>query len=236
MAPQLPHRPRLYLVAPPAELIGPDYLSQLEAALAGGDVAALLLPAPKDGAFATELAETLVRVAQRQNVAALIENDSAIAKMLHADGVHLTTGGGAVRSMRVALGEGAIVGAYCGMSRHDAMLAGESGADYVAFGAAPVGNAHSDEGQADPLESIMEAAAWWSEIMEPPVVVWLDGTPASEAPSTRDMVTRVVESGAEFFAVGDMVWRSAEGPKAEVAALNALCEGKAEGKTGNGHA
>lgn len=232
MAPQSSHRTRLYLVAPPAEQIDADFCRQFEAALSGGDVAALLLPAPRSGSFATDLAETLIRTAQRQNVAALVENDPVIAKALNADGVHLTTGGGAVRSIRVALGESAIVGAYCGLSRHDAMLAGETGADYVAFGANPIDSERSIERQSAPLDDIMETAAWWSEIMEPPVVAWLDGV----GPWDRASVERLVLAGADFIAVGEMVWKSAAGPQEEVAALNALCDGGAGEKTGDNHA
>jgi thiamine-phosphate pyrophosphorylase len=232
MAPQSFHRPRLYLIAPPAEQISADFRRQLEAALAGGDAAALLLPAPGQGAFAADFAEALIRIAQSQNVAALIENDPAAAKALNADGVHVTTGGGAVRGMRIALGESAIVGAYCGLSRHDAMLAGETGADYVAFGASPIGGGRPDERRSSPLEAIAEAVAWWSRIMEPPVVAWLDGNPVWG----RDAAARLVRAGADFLGVGGMVWTGGEGPRAETEALNALCESGAEKKTGTGHA
>ncbi|HIE71875.1 MAG TPA: hypothetical protein EYP98_17775, partial [Planctomycetes bacterium] len=56
------------------------------------------------------------------------------AQRLGLDGVHLTDGSRSVRVARKELGPDAIVGAFCGTSRHDGMVAGEAGADYVALG------------------------------------------------------------------------------------------------------
>ena len=47
--------------------------------------------------------------------------------------MHLTQGARGVRHARKELGADAIVGAFCGASRHEGMNAGEAGADYVSF-------------------------------------------------------------------------------------------------------
>ena len=66
----------------------------------------------------------------------VIDDLVALAQRHGLDGVHLTDGAKAVRYARKELGNDAIVGAFCGASRHDGMNAGEMGADYVAFGPA----------------------------------------------------------------------------------------------------
>ena len=237
-------RTRLYLVSPAEALADTTFLSLLQAALSGGDVAALLLQAPRRGAIDTALAESLVRGAQRQNVAVLIENDLALVNDLNADGVHLATGAAAVRDARARLGDSRIVGAFCGLSRHDAMLAGESGADYVAFGAclpgldlpgldSPASGVQASlEGDAE--DALLDTVSWWSDLMEPPVVGWLDGFRGFDdlAGMSQPAAVRLAHAGADFLAVGGAVWGHADGPAAAVAALNALCVEAVDGATG----
>lgn len=50
------------------------------------------------------------------------------------DGIHLDDGPTRIREARSELGNELLVGAYCGSTRHSALLAGENGADYVSFG------------------------------------------------------------------------------------------------------
>ena len=97
-----------------------------------------------------------------------------------------------MRTARKALGADAIVGSFCGTSRHDGLTAGELGADYVSFG--PVGQTVLDDGrQAEP-----ELFEWWSEMIEVPVV--------AEGGLDAALVTRLAPH-ADFLAVGDEVWR-----------------------------
>lgn len=69
-----------------------------------------------------------------------------------------TDGARSVRYAREELGEDAIVGAFCGSSRHEGMTAGENGADYVSFG--PVGDSALYRGEPAQLELFQ----WWSEM------------------------------------------------------------------------
>jgi thiamine-phosphate pyrophosphorylase len=112
---------------------------------------------------------------------------------LGLDGVHLPDGSRTVRAARKALGEDAIVGAYCGASRHDGMTAAEIGADYVAFG--PVAPTHLGDGSfAD-----AEIFAWWSEMIEVPVV-------AEGALDVAQM--RALAPVTDFFGIGPEIWQA----------------------------
>jgi len=126
----------------------------------------------------------------------VIERHVGLAERLGLDGVHLLDGARSVRAARKALGPDGIVGAFCGVLRHDGMSAGEAGADYVAFG--PV----TPTGLGDGSFAETELFAWWSEMIEVPVVAEgaLDaGRIAELAPVT------------DFFGIGPEIW-GAEDP------------------------
>ena len=179
---------RLYLIAP-----GDAPADRVTAALAAGDVACLLL----HGAGAAS--RPLVEAAQALGCAVLLEDDAGLARELGADGVHLGPGGH-VKQARKTLPEDAIVGAFCGHSRHEAMLAGEAGADYVAF----AGREDSADAAADPA-----LLAWWQTMMELPCVAM--------GPIGLAEVGALVEAGADFVALEAAVWDHPDGPAAAVA-------------------
>jgi len=180
--------PRLYLVAD-AEVPR----AALEAALDGGDVACLLLRGAGEGS------RDLVAAAQGHGTAVLVMDDPALAGRLGADGVHLGPGGDVERTRR-RLGADAIVGASCGDSRHDAMLAGEAGADYVAFS----GRDGDPEAAADP--AILD---WWQTMMTVPCV-------AMGRIGLGD-VHALAAAGADFVALETAVWAHPDGPESAVA-------------------
>ena len=91
------------------------------------------------------------------------------------------------------------------------MLAGEQGADYVAFGAFyPTGTKEAPT-QADP-----ELLTWWQEMMEPPCVA-IGGI-------TVENGEALVRAGADFLAVSGGVWSHPDGPAAAVKAFNEMFE------------
>ena len=96
-----------------------------------------------------------------------------------------------MRRVRKALGKDAIVGAWCGNSRHDGMNAGEAGADYVSFG--PVGQTALGDGRIAGADLF----AWWSEMIEVPVVA--EGGLSEELVATLWPVT-------DFFGIGPEIW------------------------------
>ncbi len=101
------------------------------------DAPTLVLAKGDASCIEVEALSSIVKAAQEKGVAVLVENDTALAKKLAADGVHLAWCKEPLESFEVArqaLGPDRIVGADVGRSRHDAMEVGEAGADYVAFG------------------------------------------------------------------------------------------------------
>ncbi len=196
-------RPQIYLLTPPEfELsVFPDQLSGI---LDSFEVACLRLAmASRDEDRLSRAADAIRTVAHQRDIAVVIETHVGLAERLGLDGVHLSDGARSVRAVRKALGKDAIVGAFCGTSRHDGMNAGEAGADYAAFGPAGV-SILGDGTQAEP-----ELFAWWSEMIEIPVVAegHLDvGTIEALAPMT------------DFFAIGEEIWAK-EDPSAALKEL-----------------
>ena len=177
-----PARCQLYLAAP-ADLPA-DFATTLAGVLGAAEIACLRLPA-KPG-----IAD-LVRLAQGRGTAVVIAGNPALADELGADGVHIT-GLEAYGAARGRLGPDAIIGVHCDRSRHDAMEAGEAGADYVSFAAD------------------LELVRWWAELMLVPVVAELDGL---------DQAADFTAAGAEFIALGEALWRDPSGAPAAVKRL-----------------
>jgi thiamine-phosphate pyrophosphorylase len=151
----------VYLIAPP-HADGTAILNALDAAVARGGVAALLLPRySRDEREYRDLVKAVAGKAQAAGTAVLIEGEPGLVRTLKADGLHVTGGIGAVRAAVEALKPGYIVGAGDVRSRHDAMQKGEAGADYVLFG--PLSGPISPAGR--------ELARWWAETMEIPGVL-----------------------------------------------------------------
>ena len=115
----------------------PGARERCAAALKAAPVATLIIAAGPDASIDKKEAAALIALAHTRDIAALIENDAALAKELSADGVHLSWRDdveAAYTTVRADLGPNAIVGVDAGHSRHGAMSLGESGADYIAFG------------------------------------------------------------------------------------------------------
>ncbi len=196
-------RPQITLITPPAfdwESF-PDTLARV---LDTVEVACLRLPlAGADEFELARQADAARLVAHARDVAVVIETHIGLAQRLGLDGVHLTDGARTVRKARKELGADAIVGAFCGASRHEGISAGEAGADYVAFG--PVGAvALGDGAQAD-----WDLFQWWSEMIEVPVI--------AEGGLTADLVGKFGPV-TDFFGIGAEIWR-AEDPAAALKAL-----------------
>jgi len=186
--------PRLMLVTPPvadAEAMA----FRLMQAMAGGDIAAVLLRlAPGDDRSRIERVKRLAGPVQANNVALVVEDNALVAARGGADGVHLTGGPAAVAEARSSLKSERIIGIGGLRARHDAMDAGEAGVDYVMFGEP------RPDGSLPPLAAVIERAGWWAEIFETPCVAY--------APDAES-IPALVETGAEFVALG--AWAFDEG-------------------------
>ena len=197
----------MYLITPP-EIDPAAFAPVLEEALSGGDVACLQLrlkEAPDDEIRrATEL---LMPIAHAHDVAFLINDRPDLAAELGADGVHVGQEDTPYDKARDILGPDAIVGVTCHASRHLAMVAGEAGADYVAFGAFFPTTTKDPKASASP-----EILTWWSDLFEIPCVA-IGGITVTNC-------AELVEAGADFLAVSAGVWNYPDGPAAAVAAFN----------------
>ncbi|WP_323761897.1 thiamine phosphate synthase [Maricaulis sp.] len=199
---------QLYLITPPR--IDVDFLATLESALDAGPVSALQIRL-KDHSEAElmELAPTLIKAAQSRGVAAILNDSPQLADRLGCDGVHIGQSDGRVKEARAIMGKDRTIGVTCHASRHLAMVAGEAGADYVAFGA-------FHPTQTKPTEHVAttDLLTWWVELFELPCVAIGGITPDNAAP--------LVAAGADFLAVCGGVWQHADGPAAAVRAFAAL--------------
>lgn len=184
-------RAQITLITPPAfDLdIFPD---QLAAVLDGYDIACVRLSlASRDEDVIARAADACRVVTHARDVAIVIDTHVMMVERLGLDGVNLTDGARQVRKIRETLGADAIVGAFCGITRHDGMNAAEAGADYVAFG--PVGATTLGNGELVDFDLI----EWWSQVIEVPVI--------TEGALTPELIARFGPV-TDFFGVGDEIW------------------------------
>lgn len=198
-----PEQPQIYLITPPAFQLY-DYSEALARVLDGAEIACLRLAmATRDEDDISRAADTLREVAHQRDVAIVISDHVMMAQRLGLDGVHLRDAARTVRHARKELGPDAIVGSFCGTSRHDGMSAGEAGADYVSFG--PIGAS----GLGDGSHADDDLFQWWSEMIEIPVV--------AEGGLDVEGIRRLAPM-TDFFGIGDEIW-TAEDPLATLQTL-----------------
>lgn len=196
---------RLMLVTPP--VADADAMAfKLMQAQAGGDLAAVLLRLTEgDERSRIERVKRLAGPVQAANVALVVEASAMVAARGGADGVHLTGGPEAIAEARSSLKGERIIGAGGIRARHDAMDIGEAGVDYVMFGEP------RPDGSLPPLAAVIERAGWWAEIFETPCVAY--------APDPES-VAALVETGAEFVALGAWAFEESRDIRALVAEAN----------------
>jgi len=178
--------PRLYLVTAPVADAA-DAAAELVAALDRADVAAVLLRlAAADERTLINRAKTLATTVQNRGAALLLDGHADLVGRSGADGAHLT-GVAALQDAVSRLKPQRIAGVGGLKTRHDAMLAGEAGADYVMFGEPDAG------GRRPAGDAILERVAWWAELFEIPCVAYAERI---------DEVGELCSAGADFIAVG----------------------------------
>lgn len=197
------HAPRLYLATPqvadPAQLA-----SQLPALLAAADVAAVLLRfAPGDERSLIQRAKALAPIIQNAGAALLLDGHHELVARSGADGANIA-GVDAMQDAMPSLKPDRIVGVGGLVTRHDAMVAGEAGADYVLFGEPDA------SGERPSPDAIHERLQWWAEVFEPPCVGFA---------ATLDEAGLFASTGADFVLLGDVIWQDSRG--AEVALIEA---------------
>jgi thiamine-phosphate pyrophosphorylase len=200
---------RLYLITPP-RLEPKAFGETLKRALSGGDVASLQLRLKDVSDDDIQRAgDVLLPIAQRANVAFIVNDRPDLASSIGADGVHVGQQDSSYIDAREYLGPDRIIGVTCHDSRHLAIEAADAGADYVAFGAFFPTTTKGTTTRADP-----DILAWWSETMVVPCVA-IGGI-------TVENARPLIEAGADFLAVSSGVWDYPDGPAAAVKAFNSL--------------
>lgn len=203
MAEDIAPVPQTYLITPATFELS-SFAQTLTRLLDSREIACVRLDMPgEDADDIARAADQLRDICHARDVAMVIADHYRMVGIHGLDGVHLTDSR-TVRDVRRELGADAIVGAFCGGSRHVGMHAGEAGADYITFGPA----------SADPLlgdGSVVELDLfdWWSKVVEVPVVA--EGGLTSALVAT---LTPIVD----FFAVGREIWAKDD----PLAALDAL--------------
>jgi thiamine-phosphate pyrophosphorylase len=165
------------------------------------DVAAVLVSLPQaDERTLTAYVGTIAPPVQARDIALILDGHPALVGPSGADGAHLR-GIDAFSAAVTTLKPRHIAGVGGLRTRHDAMLAGERGADYVMFG--------DPNGDRPPLAAVAERVSWWAELFEVPCVGYAE---------TIDAVTALVRAGADFVALGGFVLTDSSGPSAIIRA------------------
>lgn len=201
--------PRLYLATP--LVTDPAQLALLPALLDAADIAAVLLKlAPSDERGMIQRAKALAPVVQKAGAALLLDGIYHLVARSGADGANVS-GIEALEEAAPTLKPDRIVGVGGLITRHDAMTAGEAGADYVLFGEP---DAHGERPSPD---AISERLGWWAELFEPPCVGYA---------ATLDEARLFAAAGADFVLVGDVIWQD---PRGAETALRDVSDAVAQG-------
>ena len=182
--------PRPLLIGPASLLLGKAAGKEaLPALLDLLRPAALLLTAIDPGSGDPEDLANLRRLANNAAAALLIEDNLDLSA--DADGCHLNDSG-AVKAARERLGEDGLIGVEALSSRHDAMTAGDEGADYVAFG----------RRDAALTQDIVELVRWWRAMTVLPCLAYARDVEA---------VKTLRDAGADFIGVSSLIFEHPEG-------------------------
>jgi len=205
-----PNRCRIVLISPPGETVD-GFAAKLEAAIAGGDIASIILPPNgMDEASYQAFAERIVPIAQAAGIAAVIVDDTRIAGRVRADGIHIEGGKAALAEAVERFQSQMAVGAGGVKSRDDALELGEERPDYVFFGRFGYDN------KPEAHQRNLSLGGWWAEMIEIPGIVMAGSDLAS--------VETVAATGIDFVALSSAVFAEGVDPKDAVARANAMLD------------
>jgi len=201
-----PNRCRIVLIAPPSVQPG-----DVEAALAGGDVASLILYAEgTDEVSFQNFAEKVAAAAREAGVAVVVAGDTRVAGRIQADGIHVEGKKAALAEAVEHYQERMMVGVGGAKTRDDALELGEERPDYIFFGRFGYDN------KPEPHSRNLSLGQWWAEMIEIPCIVMAGSDLAS--------VEAVAATGVEFVALSSAVFGEGIDPREAVARANALLD------------
>ncbi|EJF79852.1 thiamine-phosphate pyrophosphorylase [Candidatus Bartonella washoeensis] len=152
----------------------------------------ILYDTQNDEAFLQKQAQLYVEDIQKNDAALLIAGDSRIVGRIKADGLHIEDDLNALEHFKNQKKEQKIIGFGNLRNRHSAMIAGETGVDYLFFGKLGA----DKKPHAHPRN--LQLAGWWAEIMEIPAVV--------QAGSDFTTFDDVLKTACEFIAVEEIIF------------------------------
>jgi thiamine-phosphate pyrophosphorylase len=201
--------PRLYVLTPPVSDPASVPGEFAEALRAAGAAAVLLRLADADERGLINMVKRIAPMVQDTGAALLLDGRPEIVARAGADGAHLA-GPDALKAALPRLKPKHIAGAGRLHDRHDAMVAGEAGADYVMFG--------EPDGSGPPFDAVIDRVAWWAQVFTIPCVAYA---------ARLDEIDPLAAAGADFVAVGDALFGDPRGLKtasADAAARLAIGE------------
>lgn len=203
-------RCRIVLFVPAAETIADAFMD----ALCGGDIASVVLlkGAMSDGAFLRHVT-ALTGPAQEAGAAVIIEGDSQTMGRAGADGLFIAADRAEVADAVARFSPKRIVGCGNIKNRHQAMEAGEAGADFLF-----IGKTDGDiRPEAHPRN--LKLGGWCADVMQISVIA-MGG-------SEVDSVIEVAQSGVEFVGLSRAVFEHPGGPGEAVRQANAALDAHA---------
>lgn len=185
--------PQIYIVTPPSFELD-QLLEHMGALLENHDIACVRLSMnSRDEGDVSRAADGLRNLCHSYDVPVIIDAHVGLVEKLGMDGAQVPFSAKSIRDLRKEFGADPIIGTNCGTSRHDGMTAGEAGADYVIF--SPVAPDPLGDGSFAPADLF----AWWSEMIEVPVV--------AEGGLTPELVKSLADK-VDFFSIGSEIWSS----------------------------
>lgn len=139
----------LYAITPDEDDTA-ELLRKVRAALLGGVHVLQYRNKIADAALRLQQANAMRELTREFAVPLIINDDTALAQQVDADGVHLGGADGSVADARALLGSGRLIGASCYNRLALAHEAVRQGADYVAFGSFFVSTVKPDAVAATP--------------------------------------------------------------------------------------
>lgn len=198
----------LYLLTPPKIELA-RFSDELASVLDTGAVDCLQLRLKEVGDDEIRKAiDTILPLCSARDIPLILNDRPDLAKASGCDGVHVGEDDASYDEARAIMGENHIVGVSCYDSRHRAMVVGEKGADYVAFGA--FYPTETKETKTSVTPEILEI---WTTFTTVPCVA-IGGI-------TADNLAPIVQAGADFVAVTGAVWNHPDGPAAGAKAIKA---------------